>query len=196
MPSSSKSPYDKITSIDVQLAAIFYPILIEHAKRKMRLTYGDLVSRGKELNPTNEVAQNAIPVSTGRRLDVVRMFTNERNLPDITSLVIGKSSGECGDGFTRSFDPEEVREAVFSFDWSGISSEFDGFVASAKKSLIRRKRIDKLAATALMSEYFYAHRASLPDWIKEHRETVIELIEEGFSPETAYSQVLEGGHFC
>ncbi|XAZ48667.1 hypothetical protein AAHB44_19630 [Pseudomonas simiae] len=85
--------YENITLIDVQLASVYYPILVDLAKHKHCLTYSELVDRAQCENPDHPVVQNAIPVSTGRRLDVVRLFTNERGLPDLTSLVISKSSG-------------------------------------------------------------------------------------------------------
>lgn len=83
--------YGNITLNDVQLAAAYYPILIDLAKHKHRLTYGELVGKAKVIYPEKGYVQNAIPVSTGRKLDVVRIFTNERNLPDVTSLIINKS---------------------------------------------------------------------------------------------------------
>lgn len=89
---------------------------MEVAKQKQRVTYGELVAKAKLAYPGSEVVQQAIAVSTGRRLDVVRRFTNERGLPDLTSLVVNQGSGECGVGFTRSFDPQAARDAAFDFD--------------------------------------------------------------------------------
>ena len=106
MDNPTDSLYKNITLNDVQLAAAYYPILIDLAKHKHCLTYGELVDRAKEENPEKEVVQNAIAISAGRKLDVVRLFTIDRELPDVTSLVINKGQGECGTGFTDHFDPE------------------------------------------------------------------------------------------
>jgi hypothetical protein len=90
MRASTDNLYENITLNDVQLAAAYYPLLIDLAKHKHCLTYGELVDQAKETYPDLEYVQNAIAVSTGRKLDVVRMFTNERELPDVTSLIINK----------------------------------------------------------------------------------------------------------
>src|SRR3989339_1531435 len=76
-----ESLYTNITLTDVQLASAYYPILVDLAKHKHCLTYGELVDRAKTEYPDKAVVRNAIAVSTGRRLDVVRLFTSERDLP-------------------------------------------------------------------------------------------------------------------
>ncbi|TKF95342.1 hypothetical protein, partial [Vibrio sp. F13] len=98
MEQQVQSLYANITLNDVQLAAIYYPILVDLARHKHCLTYGELVKRAKESHPDAEYVQRAIPVSAGRKLDVVRLFTSERGLPDVTSLIINKTAGECGNG--------------------------------------------------------------------------------------------------
>lgn len=132
--------------------------------------------------------QKAIAVSTGRRLDVVRMFTSERELPDLTSLVINKGSGECGSGFTRHFDPVAAREVVFGFDWSTVSLDFDGFVKATETAVKPRKKVKEQRALELMAAYFREHRSSLPPSIRERRELIVELIMEGFSEEDAFAE--------
>ena len=115
MPAPTESFYANVTLTDVQLASSYYPILVDIAKHKHCLTYGELVERAKAEYPDRTVVQKAIAVSAGRRLDVVRMFTAERDLPDLTSLVISKGSGECGTGFTNHFlishEPQPLLES-------------------------------------------------------------------------------------
>lgn len=188
MPIQTESFYANITLADVQLASVYYPILIELAKHKHCLTYGELVERAKSLYPDKPVVQKAIAVSTGRRLDVVRIFTSERGLPDLTSLIINKGLGECGIGFTQHFDPKVTREQVFAFDWSGVSTDFDGFVQHTESAVKPRKKVKEQKALELMAEYFKIHRSTLPVSVREHRELIVELIMEGFSPEEAFAQ--------
>src|SRR5690606_4154362 len=158
MTDPTESFYKNITLNDVQLASAYYPILIDLAKHKHCLTYGELVERAQETYPENSVVQKAIAVSTGRKLDVVRIFTAERELPDLTSLIINKSAGECGSGFTSHFDPVAAREMVFSFDWSTVSTDFDGFIKHSETAVVPRKRIKRPAALKLMSEHYRAHK--------------------------------------
>ena len=180
--------YANVTLIDVQLASAYYPILIDLAKHKHCLTYGELVDRAKAEYPDRPVVQKAIAVSTGRRLDVVRMFTAERELPDLTSLVINKGSGECGSGFTRHFDPKATRDTVFSFEWNTVSTDFDGFVKHTEAVIKPRKKLKEAKALELMANYYKEHKNELPASIKEHRELIVERIMEGFTPEDAFSQ--------
>lgn len=185
-----------ITLTDVQLASAYYPILIYLAKHKQRLTYGELVENAKHRYPDRTVVQKAIAVSTGRRLNVVRMFTDERELPDITSLIISKGSSECGIWFTQHFDPKVSRERVFSFDWSEVSTDFDGFVKHAESAIKMRKNVKEQTeqtARELMAEYYKNNKGTLPASVREHRERIVELIMEGFSPEEAFSQVQADG---
>ncbi len=183
----TKGLYANVTLIDVQLASAYYPILIDLAKHKHSLTYSELVARAKTEYPDRLVVQNAIAVSTGRRLDVVRIFTSERDLPDLTSLVISKSTGECGAGFTRNFDPRAARDKVFDFDWSSVSTDFDGFLQHTETVIKPRKKVKEPAALKLLSSYFMQNKNTLPQSIREHRPLIIELLMEGFEPDEAFA---------
>ena len=187
----SESLYKNITLNDVQLAAVYYPLLIELAKHKHNLTYGELVDRAKENHPDKDYVQKAIAVSTGRKLDVVRIFTSERDLPDVTSLIINKNDGECGTGFTDHFDPEKARSEVFTYDWSEVSAEFDIYIETVEKQTTKRKRIKRPAALKIMSAYYNENKESYPLSIKDKREEIIVLLMEGFSAEESFKQAME-----
>ena len=190
MPTPPKNQYPNVTLTDVQLASAYYPILVDLAKHKHCLSYSELVDRAKTEYPDRPVVQKAIAVSTGRRLDVVRAFTAERSLPDLSALIINKGTGECGIGFTRSFDPVATREQVFAYDWTGVSTDFDGFIKIAEADVAPRKRLKEHKALELMSGYYMANKNSLPKNVREHRDLIVELIMEGFPPEVAFTQAL------
>ncbi len=185
---STKPIYEKVTLVDVQLASAYYPILVDLAKHKRCLTYGELVGQAKKTYPDRPVVQKAIAVSTGRRLDVVRRFTSEHGLPDLSALIINSSTGECGAAFTKNFDPVATREMVFSFNWHSVSTDFDGFVDNAEKLIKTRKKIKESVALDLMSQYFQMHKTNIPLSIREHRDLIVELITEGFEPSFAFEQ--------
>ncbi len=188
MVNPSDGQYKNITLNDVQLASAYYPVLIDLAKNKHCLTYSELVAKAKEMYPTKEPVQRAIAVSTGRKLDVVRIFTTERELPDLTCLIINKGSGECGVGFTQDYDPVKAREVVFAFDWSAVSTDFDGYIKHTEKAITPRKRIKKTEAIDLMAKFYSQHKEDLPSNVKSKRELIIELLVEGFTAEEAFSQ--------
>jgi len=190
MSTPPKNQYPNVTLTDVQLASAYYPILVDLAKHKHCLSYSELVERAKTEYPDRPAVQKAIAVSTGRRLDVVRFFTAERSLPDLSALIINKGTGECGMGFTRSFDPVATREQVFAYDWTGVSTDFDGFIKIAEADVAPRKRLKEHKALELMSGYYMANKNSLPKNVREHRNLIVELIMEGFPPEVAFTQAL------
>ena len=180
--------YKNVTINDVQLASAYYPLLVDLARHKHCLTYGELVDKAKDTYPEKEVVQKAIAVSTGRKLDVVRMFTSERNLPDLTCLIINKSLGECGVGFTQHFDPEKARVEVFAFDWSNVSTDFDGYIKHTEKAITPRPKRKRKEAVDLMAAYYSKNKASLPASIREKRDLIIDLLEGGFSEEEAFTE--------
>lgn len=196
MHHSTESLYKNITLNDVQLAAAYYPILVDLARHKHCLTYGELVNQAKEMYPDLEHVKNAIAVSTGRKLDVVRIFTNERELPDVTSLILNKGQGECGTGFTEHFDPEKVREDVYSFDWSDITTEFDVYIEAAVKNTVPKKRRKRPEALKLMSAFYQENKNLYPASIKDMREDIVILLMEGFTEKEAFEQVLTGDNDC
>jgi hypothetical protein len=188
--------YERVTRIDLQLALVYYPILIGLAKKNEVITYGALVELAKSIYPDNPVVQSAIPVTTGRRLDVVRSFTSVEGLPDITCLVINRHRGLPGEKFPG--DPVEVRNAVADFNWSDFMPKFDMFVTATQTELdkrVKRKRVSEQKAIELMSSYYFANRdtLNLPDnkKITPYRPFIIENIMEGYSMECAFKQAME-----
>lgn len=107
---------NRVTETDLAVAAAIYPILVECARKSPveRITYGELIKRAQTRFPGLDAIQNAIPVSLGRRLDVVRMFLDREELPDLTALVVNAGTGEVGSAFGAN--PESVRESVGAFD--------------------------------------------------------------------------------
>jgi hypothetical protein len=188
MVDPTESLYKNITLNDVQLASAYYPILIDLAKHKQCCSYSELVARAKEIYLDKVEVQRAIPVSTGRKLDVVRIFTAERELPDLTCLIINKGSGECGVGFTQYFDPVASREKVFDFDWSTVETEFDGYIKHTVTVITPRKKITESKAREIMAAYYKQNMDRLPESVREKREFIIELLVEGFSAEEAFTQ--------
>ena len=55
------------TAYDIVLAGVYLPILIQTAKKRRTITYGELVQTGKELHPDNKYVLGSIPVTAGRR---------------------------------------------------------------------------------------------------------------------------------
>ena len=194
MVDPTESLYKNITLNDVQLASAYYPILIDCAKQKKLITYGELVAKAKEMYPTRTEVQNAIATSAGRKLDVIRIFTAERELPDITSLVVNKDTVECGVDFTKYFDPVATREKVFAFDWSNVTTEFDFYIKHAQtvKTTVKthKLRISKSQAREKMAVFYKQNKERFPPSVREKRELIIELLMEGLTEEEAFTKAI------
>lgn len=190
MQKQTESQFTNVTVTDVQLASAYYPILVEQAKQKQCIYYSDLVRLAKERNPDNKTVQATIWVSTGRRLDVVRMFTSERKLPDLTALVINWGSKECGSSYTKHFNPKAVRQSIFAYNWSTVTLNFDGSIQHATVITKPRKKIKREEAVLLMAEHYKEHKASIPAYVREYRELIISVIMGGESANDAFAEVL------
>lgn len=181
-----------VTETDLAIASAIYPVLIDCARQSppKTLAYGALLERARSRFPNIEAVQKAIPIGMGRKLDVVRMFLDERELPNLTSLVVNAATGEVGTAFGDN--AERVRAEVASFDWSTVSEEFDLHIAGLRTKMETRPRpkLTREEAKALMFEYFRANSRSLPKIIGEHRETIIELISGGMAPDEAFEAAL------
>jgi hypothetical protein len=115
------------------------------------------------------------------------LFTAQRELPDLTSLVINKVSGECGTGFTNHFNPLAAREKVFACDWNTVTLDFDGFVKATETAIKPRRKVKEERALQMMAVYFQRNKATLSPSIRGQRDLIIELLMEGFSEEDAFA---------
>jgi hypothetical protein len=175
----------KLTKTDLEIGRIYYGILIEQARSGQTLSYGDLVARAKNRNPENESVLRAIAVSTGRRLEAVRVFTNERGYPDITSLVVNASTGEVGSAFGT--DPAAHRAEIAVFDWSSVDTEFDLFLGEQHAALpVKRKKLKAADARQIVWEFYIVHKANLPAGIVGHRDRLQKMVMDGHAVADAF----------
>jgi hypothetical protein len=178
-----------VTLTDIELASAYYPILINLAKKKQTVSYGELVNLAKNDNPDKAGVQNAIPVSTGRRLEVVRKFTTQKNLPDITALVVNGNAGECGDNYLAHFDAEAIREEIYEYDWEGVSNEFNLYLTEIRPSEPRPSRSREIAIK-LMADHYRNHRNDYFDNIADNRELIITQLMEGYAVKDCFEPFL------
>ena len=71
----------KRTKTDYVLAKAYYPLLIDIAKNQQEVTFQQFVENAKSQYTQIKEVQNAIPVSTGRGLEYIRIFTTREKLP-------------------------------------------------------------------------------------------------------------------
>ena len=164
-----------VTETDLAIAAAIYPILVECARQQLtgKLTYGELIKEAKCRFPNEDALQHAIPVSLGRRLDVVRMFLNEQCLPDLTVIVVNAATGEVGSAFGAN--PDFVRAEVAAFDWSSVSKQFTLYIDGLREEGEARKRtkLNREQAKEVMARHYRENHAAYPKDIIGKREELI-----------------------
>lgn len=178
----------KLTTADIEIGRIYYGILIDRARSGRMLTYGDLVAAAKAAHPDNEFVQRAIAVSAGRRLEAVRVFTNQRGYPDITSLVVNASTGEVGSAFGT--DPVARRAEIAAFDWSSVGGQFGDFIIHLRAEVpVKRRKVKPDAAIRLIWEFYDAHRATLPPSLAIDRVRLQHMVMDGHAVADAFEVV-------
>ncbi len=188
------------TLADIELSRVYFEILIDLAKNQKDTTieYGELVNAAKLAYPTNTYVQKAIAISMGRRLDAVREFTNLHNLPDLTSLVVNKSTGDNGSGFAESFDGDAVRQQVSAFNWHSVKISFSEFLneetqqyiqRQAEKAQKRPKKIKESEAREIWWAYYQPNKQAIGKISDSEKEQIIQLIMVYVSPADALARV-------
>ena len=178
--------YPNVTERSLRLAAIYFPILVGCASRKELIYYSDLVERAKALHPGNDDVQNAIPVSTGRVLDVIRTFCLTSNLPNLASLVVNRATGETGVNFVDRLNSTELQQQAFAFDWSAHTPRFDMHVVEAIRRVTLEPR-KREVAEQMRWDYYKANKAQLPANIADHQAAILDLLMEGYEPADAFA---------
>ncbi|WP_172146569.1 hypothetical protein [Pseudomonas tumuqii] len=79
------------TLLDVQLARLLYPLVIDVAASNALLTYSELIDRAQARYSDDQRVANLIPVRVGRILWVIYDFVEERELPRLTLVIVSKT---------------------------------------------------------------------------------------------------------
>ena len=82
------APTFKATDLQLHIASLYYPILLQLAKDKTVITYKEMIQKAQVLNPNDAVIKNMIPVRSGDVLGVLYHFAEMNNLPRITTLIV------------------------------------------------------------------------------------------------------------
>ncbi|HEX2528758.1 MAG TPA: hypothetical protein VHL31_21000 [Geminicoccus sp.] len=190
MPEPTAPPTRTTTALDLQLAGVYFPILVELAKDKRTISQGDLIERAKALHPQRKSVQKVIAVSLARRLEVVRSFCQERGLPDLSSLVASNAAGEDGATPSPDADPIELRRQVFSFDWSTVATDFADHVREGETSPTPKTKINEKQAIQIMWDHYKSNMTSIPKSVTASRTQIIADILAGSTVEDAFSKAI------
>ena len=203
MPKGSQSEYN-LTRLDLVMSSFYLPILIETAIAKKKITYGELVMESKARHTEHKDVQESIPRHVGRRLNALRELFNEGDMPDLSSLVVSKTTKKPGKAY--HLDAVTEREKVYGYDWSIHQIELQAALAqktvTVKSVPYKNKKAKTLKKPAAMTrekalqinlEFWQKNKALFPVWMSNKREDIISLLLEGHAVEDCYKKVLEKG---
>lgn len=180
----------KATDLQLHIASLYYPILLQLAKDKAVITYKQLIEKAQHLYPNDSDIQNMIPVRSGDVLGVLYHFAEVNQLPRLTTLVV-KQAGECGIGIATTHDCPAERDRCFAFDWSGEQPKFWDFVAQSKASnaaqRIRRGRLSFERALDIAWAYYLSHKSQLSREARMRIEKIAKQLCTGIPVDEAFA---------
>ena len=191
----------QVTETDAALAIAYYPLLVDLARDRRTIAFKDFVDLAKATYPHNPAVQNAIPVSTGRRLEFVRIFTALQGLPDLSAWVTGQN-GKNSSTFERDFDPVKERRESAEVDWSRYQEAWDAHAAVLRKKAQKLKPRRLAEASAMMAKIAHELRprieAAIPNpdklpygkLVGPYRETILQDLMSGLDPQEVFENVL------
>lgn len=179
----------KTTPTDAHLARIYYDVLLEHARSHpgQAIRYKEVLERAKRAHLTDEIVQSAIPVSMGRRLEVIVQFLREHQLPPLTCLAVNETRqpGTSYRAVNGSWQAD--MEMVSAHNWSQWKGQWDTHIEAARNAALPMKRRKEQEARNLVHDAYLAGRVpKLPLDVKEH---LVELLRDGLSVEDAMAEL-------
>lgn len=191
----------QVTETDAALAIAYYPLLVGLATQGRMITFRDFVDLAKATDPDDPAVQNAIPVSTGRRLEFVRIFTALQNLPDLSAWVTAQN-GENSSTFERDFDPVKERKESAEVDWSLYQAAWDAHAVVLRKKAQKLKPRRLAEASTMLAKIAHEMRprieAAIPNpgklpygqLVGPYRETILQDLMSGLDPQDVFENVL------
>src|SRR5690554_873993 len=186
-----------LTELDIIVAELMFPILVEIAPTGKKVGYKELADLIKAMNPHVPEIANITQRHIGRKLGVIWEFTKSQGCPHIGWLVV-LQSGECGTGISTVIqDLPEERKKVKECDWSKVSLDFENYISKVKFS--KKERDEKLIklsreeAKDRFIQYWQEIKDETPisrEDAYELKEPGLQLVQEGYKPEVAFSQEL------
>lgn len=167
------------TLLDVQLARLLFPLLVELANGKTPRTTSQFLHLAQTRYLDDRRVGQLIPVRLGRILGVIRLFTERNRLPDLTRVVLA----------ARQHEPallEHEADNCFGFDWASVTVDFNLYGASIERALTPRQWLSRETATRVMSEYYFEHRDEYAQVMRQMREVVIENLVNGMGVADAF----------
>ena len=69
-----------------------------------------------------------------------------------------------------------------------VSNEREALIESPNKEIPMAKKLKKAEALKIMSDYFQQNKATLPKSVTARRESIVELLIQGYTAEQAFAE--------
>lgn len=149
------------TPLDVHLGEIYYQLLIDLARNEPGATirYGELIERARTRFDGDTAVENAIPISIGRRLEMVVKFCAENALPDLACLAVGADDEPGGSYPRRGQAWHDERMKVAAFDWSSVDLQWKSHTQAWRRAAAKPVRRSREEAEKLMRDHWKENAA-------------------------------------
>jgi len=191
------------TITDYVLACHYPFLLMVLAENRQSMSFKEFLTWAKTSFPNVKKIQNAIPVSTGRRFEFIRIFTKSHNLPDLSAWVVS-TKGKHNKKYLKDFDPDAEKNASAEVNWrkyfgNGVdepSEIFREYLKILLQSIPVQKQtlIPEKVATKMMREFFVENRGrikvppktNLAEHVGAFRQSILADIMNHIDPEEAF----------
>jgi hypothetical protein len=179
----------RTTPTDAHLARVYYDVLLDQARSNpgQAIRYKEVLDRAKRSHPQDEIVQSAIPVSMGRRLEVIVQFMREHQLPPLTCLAVNESRQPGASYRAVHGSWKADMAAVSTHDWSQWQGRWDTHVEAARKAALPVKRRKEQEARNLVHEAYLDQR--VPKLTLDVKEQLVDLLRDGLSIEDAMAEL-------
>lgn len=167
------------TLLDIQLARLLYPLLVEIASVGKPRTAQQLVHMAQTRYPDERRIGHLIPQRIPRILAAISVFTERQALPDLAVIIVN-----ARDPLGSAIQAEQLR--VNDCHWRAVSQDFNLYAATAERALSLPARRSREAATQLLGEHYAAHRQRYGKAMRYLREVIIDNLVNGMEVEQAF----------
>lgn len=183
------------------LAKAYWPILMDVARSNqgkmegyLLIQYRDLVETAKSRHPDDNVVQNAIPTSIGKKLDPINWFCSANKLPNLTCLAVN-ARGEPGVGYMRNKNWQMELREVAGYDWSSCEISFQTYIGVQEQERIakakqQRALMGESEARDLLWNWWKPKKVTYPAISHEQKEKIVMLIRQWVPVTEAVAAVL------
>ncbi|MDN4035447.1 hypothetical protein [Massilia sp. YIM B02443] len=160
-----------------------------HAMHGAPITYTDLLTLARKLQPKDAALGRAVPVGIGMKLRFVSGFCAAYGHPDLACLAVNRATMRPATGDADAWEAE--CHAVAAVDWSAARPTITTYADTVRATVpARLKPRKERPADVAWYAYFCSHRSACDKVTQHDKQEIINLIMAGLDPDTSLRRVL------